>query len=321
MSEPSLQPVDDERDAVPLPSAPDAIAIDLSEAEGLPRSAQRKLWGASLLSAFLAHALILLGLGWVPSLRAVGAGGIELEAIDIDIVSSKVLESRLAAASQTAAAPPTTIDHAAPGGTPAEASTATADQKPSQTDARSQPAGPIPDLVIPDAKPEEPPFEPAEVALAIADVRPDNPDDQQPESEPERTHESDSEAATPSRPSEASEAADEGGASARGIDGIEAPSQQAAAASPGAANDYAKAVIETLASRKPRATAGMRGTVRIGFTVARTGEVSEARVLTSSGRRVLDEAALSAVRAAKFPAPPPALANANLSYEVPYIFR
>ena len=322
MSEPSLQPVDTEGDGLPLPPAPDAVSVDLSQAEGLPRAVQRKLWAASLFAAFIAHALFALGLGWVPGLRAVGAGGIELEAIDIDLVSSKVLESRLAT-SQAATAPPDALDHAAPGATvAAEASAATADQKPSQSsEARPQPAGPTPDLVIPDAKEEEPPPEPAEVALAIAETRPEDPDDRQPESEPQRAREPDTEAAPPSRPSEASEAADVGGAAARGIEGIEVPSQQAAAASPGAASEYAKAVIETLASSKPRARAGMRGTVRISFTVARTGEVSEARVLASSGRRVLDEAALSAVRTAKFPAPPPTLANAQLNYEVPYIFR
>lgn len=320
MSEPSLQPVDSEGDAVPLPSAPDAISVDLSAAEGLPRAAQRKLWVASLIAAFIAHALILVGLGWVPSLKAVGAGGIDLEAIDIDIVSSKALESRVPAP-QLASAPPSAVDQAPPGAVPAEASAATADQKPSQIESQSQPAGPAPDIVIPDVKQEEPPPEPAEVALSIAESRPENPDDLTPENEPERAQEAEPEAATPSAPADASEAADEGGATARGLEGIEALSQQAAAASPGSANEYAKTVIETLASRKPRATAGMRGTVRISFTVARTGEVSEARVLTSSGRKVLDEAALSAVRNAKFPAPPPALANAPLSYEVPYIFR
>ncbi len=322
MSEPSVQPAGDERDPLPLPPAPDGISIDLSAAEGLPRAAQRRLWSASLLAAFSAHVLVLLVATWVPSLRPVGAGGQELEAIDVDIVSAKVLESRLAGA-QADSAPPDVVDHSAPGATPSEASVATLDQKPSEPEADAQPAGPKPDLVIPDAKVEEPPAEPAEVALAIADKRPKEPDDREPEIEPEKEAEqpAETESAAPSQASDASEAADEGGAVARGMDVVETPGQQAAAASPGVANEYAKAIIETLASRKPRTTAGVRGTVRISFTVGRSGEVQEARVLRSSGRKVLDEAALSAVRSAKFPAPPPALANAQLNYEVPYIFR
>ncbi|MCL4765598.1 MAG: TonB family protein [Hyphomicrobiaceae bacterium] len=320
MSESSPEPVADERDAAPLPPAPDAVSIDLSAAEGLPRAAQRRGWAASLLAAFTGHALLLLALSWSPGFGLVGAGGTELEAIDIEIVSSKVLESRFAGA-QTAAAPPDPVDYAAQGALPAEARAAAADLKPSPADPETQPAGPMPDLVMPDAKEEKAPAEPTDLALRIAESRPDQPDEQEPETEPKHQEQTQPEAADPSKASEASEAAEEGGAAARGIDGVEASGRQAAAASPGAANAYAKSVIETLAKRKPPASAGVRGTVRIGFTVARTGEVSEARVLSSSGRRVLDEAALSAVRNAKFPAPPAALANAQLSYEVPYIFR
>lgn len=320
MKEPSVEPAGDERDAEPLPPAPEPVSIDLSAAEGLPKSAQRRMWSASLLAAFSAHALILIGATWTPSLRSVGAGGQELEAIAIDIVSSKVLESRLAGAQPDAAAPEL-VDHAAPGAAPSQASMATVDQMPAEPEPEPQPAAPTPDLVIPEAKQEEPPPEPDEIALAIADEQPEKPDDQQPEVEPERDSEPQPQSAAPSQGSEASEAADEGGAVARGMDLVETPGQQAAAASPGVANEYAKTVIETLARRKPRATAGVRGTVRISFKVSASGDVQDARVLRSSGRKVLDEAALVAVRSAKFPAPPPALASAQLNYEVPYIFR
>lgn len=322
MSEPSPQAVGGEQESVELPPAPDAVSIDFSAAEGLPRADQRRLWSASLVAALSAHALIFLVVSWVPGLRPVGAGGTELEAIDIDIVSAKVLESRLASA-EAGSAPPEHVDHSIEGGeTPAEASLATVDQRPSEPDPQVEPAGPKPDLVIPDAKEEEPPPEPADVALAIADKQPEESDSREPEVEAERTEQpSEPDSAAPSQASEASEAAEEGGAAARGMEIVAAPGQKAAAASPGVANEYAKAVIETLARRKPRATAGVRGTVRISFTVDRSGEVREARVLKSSGRTALDEAALTAVRSARFPAPPPALADSRLSYVVPYIFR
>lgn len=304
MSEPSLQTADGQQDSVELPPAPEAVSIDFSAAEGMPRRAQCRLWSLSLTAAFSVHALILLFVSWQFERGPVGAGGEELEAIAVDIVSAKALESRVSG-NESAPAPPEYVDHSAPGATASEASAATLDQRPSK----------------PEAKVEEPPPEPAEVALAIADKLPENPTDRKPEPEEKQEPETDPEAAAPSRPSEASEASDEGGAAARGMDVVESPGQQAAAASAGVANEYAKAIIETLSRRKPRATAGVRGTVRISFTVGQSGEVREARIARSSGQKVLDEAALSAVRGAKFPAPPPTLANGNLSYEVPYIFR
>lgn len=322
MTEPSPQSVGGEPESGELPPAPEAISVDLSAAEGLPKTAQRRLWSASLGAALSAHALVLLVVSWVPGLKQVGAGGTELEAIDVDIVSAKVLESR-SASTEAGSAPPEHVDHSIEGGeAPAEASLATVDQRPSEPDPQAEPAGPKPDLVIPEAKEDEPPPEPAEVALAIADEAPEEPDSMEPEVEPERVEQSsEPESAAPSRASEASAAADEGGAAARGMEIVESPGQQSAAASTGVANAYAKEVIETLARRKPRATAGVRGTVRISFTVDHSGEVREAHVLKSSGRRALDEAALSAVRSARFPAPPPALADSRLSYVVPYIFR
>ena len=322
MSDPSLQPADGEQEMVQLPPAPDAVSIDFSAIEGLPRFAQRRLWSISLTAALAVHALILLLVSWVPGLRQVGAGGTELEAIGVDIVSAEALESRFAAVEAARATPDSSVHVTEGSQNPTQASTATADQKPSEPDHEENAAGPKPDLVIPDVEEQEEPDEPSEIALAIADKQPDEPDVREPEPEPDRqTEHTELEAAAPSQPSEASAAAEEGGAAARGIDIAETPGQQAAGASAGVANAYAKALIETLARNKPRGAAGVRGTVRISFTVSPSGEVQEAHILQSSGRRVLDEAALTAVRNAKFPAPPPALANSSLRYEVPYIFR
>lgn len=320
MSEPSLEPARGERDQIPLPPAPEPISIDLATAGGLPRSAQRKYWTASLIAAFAAHAVILFAVEWRPTHRQVGAGGIELEAIGVDIVSAQVFESRFAV-SDAGSAAPEAVDHAAEGSTATEASSDAADQMSSTPEDLPATAGPQPDLVIPDVKQAEQPPEPTDVALAIADARPVVPDLNEPEPEPEpERHERLPESATPSAPSEARAASEDGGSAARGME-IERSKGQQATAGAGVANEYAQAVIQTLARRKPRVTAGIRGTVRIRFTVGSSGEVREARVLSSSGRKVLDEAALSAVQQARFPAPPPALANASLSYEIPYIFR
>src|SRR5690606_41589582 len=122
-----------------------------------------------------------------------------------------------------------------------------------------------------------------EIALAIADKQPEKPDDQQPETEPEQNAEPQPQSAAPSQGSEASESADEGGAVARGMDLVDTPCQQAAAASPGVANEYAKIVNETLARRQPRATAGVRSTVRNGFRVRYSGHGHDVPVLAEMG--------------------------------------
>ncbi len=310
MSEPSLQSAGDERESCPLPPAPDGISIDLTAIEGLPRAAQRKAWTASLVAALTGHAAVLLYFALPPQEDAVAISGLGLEAIDIEIVSAAVLESR-GPGTQALSTPPSAVESADPGVAAAEATAAAADQKESTAEARPAPAGPTPDLVIPDAKEEEPPPEPAEVALSIAKSRAEQPDDQRPENEPEQTDAQEPESATRSQPSDSSDDAVEGAASVRGT-----VSPQSRAAS-----EYTKAVIETLAGRKPRAKAGMRGTVWIRFTVVKTGEVSNAHVLTSSGSKTLDDAALAAVRGAKFPTPVLAEAETGLIYNVPYIFR
>jgi protein TonB len=319
MGEPSLKEQANTHDGVELPSAPVGIAIDLAQLEPR-RELQRRSWAASLLIAFSAHAIAISAMlptrGSVPA----GAGGSELEAIDVELVTTAVLESRYASGS-VGAAQDRAVDYSVDGGTELDAAPETADREPANLESKEQSAGLIPDLVVPDAEPEKPAEDPTAIALAIARARPETPSELPKPVEPERTGKPEPWESPQSRAAAAREAARQGGADARGLDPADLPGARAAAASPGAANEYARAVIQTLARRKPRATAGVRGTVRIGFTVARSGVVSEARVLRSSGQPVLDEAALDAVRNAKFPTPPPELAAIELKYEIPYIFR
>lgn len=51
---------------------------------------------------------------------------------------------------------------------------------------------------------------------------------------------------------------------------------------------------------------GMQGRARVSFTYV-NGQVSDVRLVTSSGSDVLDRAALEAVRRANYPMPPDAL--------------
>ncbi|SDR16936.1 energy transducer TonB [Pseudovibrio sp. Tun.PSC04-5.I4] len=64
------------------------------------------------------------------------------------------------------------------------------------------------------------------------------------------------------------------------------------------------------------------GTVRVTFTVQRSGTVTAATVSRSSGNKKLDQAALKAVRAASpFPAFPPSMRKNSISRTAPIVFR
>jgi protein TonB len=79
-------------------------------------------------------------------------------------------------------------------------------------------------------------------------------------------------------------------------------------------------VLRALSRSKPKAP-GALGTVWIEFVLAQSGALAEARVKTPSGKPVLDEAALDAVRRARFPVPPAGLSASQLTFAIPYYFR
>lgn len=96
-----------------------------------------------------------------------------------------------------------------------------------------------------------------------------------------------------------------------------------AAASPGAMRAYAKSVVAALGRTSPRqgVVGIVRGTVRIAFVISIGGELESVRVARSSGALRLDEAAISAVRLARFPSPPAGMTLGERTYEIPYTFR
>ena len=63
------------------------------------------------------------------------------------------------------------------------------------------------------------------------------------------------------------------------------------------------------------------GKVTIEWTIRSDGSVEDARVKVPSGLPRLDEAALSAVRQARFPPPPPDLSGRDLLYSNEFVFR
>jgi TonB family protein len=84
---------------------------------------------------------------------------------------------------------------------------------------------------------------------------------------------------------------------------------------------YRKNVRAYLATYKPNGGRG-KGTVRVTFRLSSTGRVVAARVTRSSGKRVLDQAALSAVYdASPFPHPPKGIRTSRLRFSIPFYFR
>jgi protein TonB len=111
-----------------------------------------------------------------------------------------------------------------------------------------------------------------------------------------------------------------GAAAARGEMAKENKARGAVAASAGAIREYARSVQQSLAKTKPKGL-GARGTVKVKFEIGMTGRLNSSEVIASSGNATLDRTALDAVRRALFPAPPPGMSSAQLTYEIPYRFR
>ncbi len=94
------------------------------------------------------------------------------------------------------------------------------------------------------------------------------------------------------------------------------------AASAGQIQAFNKGVMRALAVTQPeRPARGLRGTVKVAFSIAVNGGLAALRVQHSSGHGLLDEAALTAVKEARFPVPPPGMDERQRDYVVPYIFR
>lgn len=116
----------------------------------------------------------------------------------------------------------------------------------------------------------------------------------------------------------------------------QAPLHQAAAAAGNAAKvaaqahaidrEYTARVRELIDRQKEypllARRSGVEGTVYIKFVLGRDGSLKQAEVSRSSGRRILDTAALNAVSAVRrFPAVPAAMEGAELNFELPLTYK
>jgi protein TonB len=210
-----------------------------------------------------------------------GGHGRLLDAVNITTVNSAVFEAR-----QDASAPPAPAAADAVDAREGAVESKRGPQQPEQkeiSEAKKQPERPVP----------------AEVVKAPSVVKPR-------QAEKERT--------------EASNSADvPGGAAARG-DALRKEKQIApAAASPGAVREYDGYVQTVLARLKPKRGLGV-GTVRVSLQISPDGEIASVEVFKSSGNKKLDDAAVTEVRRARFPKPPPGMTESQRWYEFPVKF-
>lgn len=239
-----------------------------------------------------------------------GAGGASLEAISIDMIDAAALEAMRAkpdvhggsaegGAEEAAAASLAREEVAAAAPPPAEAvppdTREEAQLRPTETDA--------PELAAAETISETPAVQP-------------KPRDHAPEVPPAPMADAGAAAATP-REAQASSAAAAPSALAAED---RAASEGAAAASAGDSARYAVEVRLALGRVRPRHS-GTRGRLTVEFALSETGSLVSVGIAGSSGVPALDDAALRAVRAARFPAPPPSLTAAQRRYVVPFEFR
>lgn len=79
--------------------------------------------------------------------------------------------------------------------------------------------------------------------------------------------------------------------------------------------------VQAAIARSARRSRGTKGSVTIAFAVTSSGAITGARVASSSGNSGLDNTALSIVRSARVPPPPPELGASSRSFTIPMLFK
>lgn len=246
----------------------------------------------ALLTALLAHGLVLAALVVVPEPDAYWSGGQELAAIDVDIVSPAALAAPEAPTIEEEAAAPAAL--------------------------RRETLAPEAERMAPMVvEPDPLPPEPDRIVIETARVQEARREGEENDS-PRREEPKDRPVAADSAPAESPAITGivVAGRSAPGetpVAGVEASAGEIAA--------YQRELVAAIARKRPRGKPGQRGTVKVAFTVGAGGTVASAVVRLSSGNPLLDEAALQAVREARLPEPPAGMPARLQTFEIPFFFR
>jgi TonB family protein len=263
--------------------SPMPLRVPVRLSFGAP-AAGKPVRAAALAMALMAHVGVLVLLAHSPEETMLGAGGHEIDAISVTLVSSKVLEARDPTPTQPDAAALSGAVQATDGATDKEPAVAAEQQKETAKE-ETREARKHEEELVPNAE-------------AIFQV----PKEAQP------------------KPKQQAAAPAAGGAEAQSTTASNAAASAPAAASAGVVREYAHNVAQTLRKARPKG-AGALGTVRVKFSIELDGSVTSVEVAKSSGNGKLDELAVAAVRRTKFRTPPEGLTSAERFYELPYYFR
>lgn len=289
---------------------------------------ERKRGLAAGVASVMLHVALIAWLVWSPPQDAVGGGGVELDAVSVDLVTAAALESLAARASAAGAAGPVADAPGVDAPEQPELAAAAATPKPAESAEPDRAPPPPPDIV---AKPDpvleaDAPLTIAETPLPPPETPPvptpeERPVEPEPEAPVERVEPEPEAKPTPAEtaPAEAQAAVVTGGAVTRGTEGTIA-AEGAAGASAGALAKYALEVRLALGRARPRHD-GAKGRVLISFSLAASGSIVSAAVARSSGTASADAAALAAVMRAAFPLPPEGSTDAQRTYTVPFDFK
>ncbi len=315
-------------DAATLPVvSPDARTPDLPwMAERLPINRAHSFLACMTAMALHGSVAAAVWFSATSGIEDIGGGGVGRDAIGIDLIDTKVL-----AALRPDSKPATgaSSDLAANEGvsTPETASTETIDAAAAKPDPAN--AAIKPDMVLPDFDEKPEPQTPDTITIAKQAPEIDPPlaakDDKptpKPDASPATTQ-------VASLPNPAAVEAVQGGSISQSAVVVPETGSAAAKAASGAAKAFGQSVMAALVTTLPKprqgfgtgTTARLTGTVTIDFTVALDGSIANATVRSTSGHRELDQAALDAVRQARFPKPPEGLPSKERWYSVPYYFR
>jgi TonB family protein len=253
----------------------------------VPRTPSSRAWRAALVASVVLHGVLL---GWAVlhfSAASFGARGVQLEGIEIEVISAAALDSLLRAAQPVG------------GGTTA----------PTENDGQAAVARPEqPPPIAPQAAVPDMPQSLSVIAAPEAEARvPDAAPDPKPVVEA-KPHEA-------STPVVAAPSADAGGSTSEAA----VPSAQASGAAGAAAGEvqrYALDVRRVLSRSRPK-TGWPAGTLRVAFTVSDAGDVAKAEIVEASGNARLDQRALAWIGATRFPVPPVGLTSSERTYSIP----
>jgi TonB family protein len=251
-----------------------------------PSKAPSTGWRIALLASLALHASLLAWAVVHFSAAPYGAGGVQLEGIAIETISSAALDSLLKAAQ------PTGGDTSAPSETAGQTSIQPRAQ-PTPTAAIETPA--VPSVITtPNADTSVPAAPPAPKPVV---------DDNPPETK-----------SLPATNAATQPSATGGATSETAVPSVNTAGS--AGAAPGDVQRYAADVRRVLSRNRPKAN-WPAGALRLAFTISDSGDVSKAEVIKQSGNSQLDQRALAWIGATRFPTPPAGLSTAERTYAIP----